>query len=302
MSLPWIHHTSRVLFETPLVLFGFWRCPPDSELWNRENQIGDRPVLALPWTSVMIRHAGADATLVNANDVVYYGAKEPYQRGLCSDRGDLCTFISPSAQLVRQVAERTGVDHHLESGRALFPFRIGPASSAVTVLQHRLARVLMQDMFHDPLEIEELLVMAVHRLVGLAAEDRRRRRNTTRRKTTDRVHRDTVSDVREMIARRSGENIGLAELAGAAHASPYHLCRIFKSVTGDTVSAYSRRLRLREAAERIVHSDASVTSIALGAGFGSHAHFTAAWSKEFGFPPTALRRDPLILGCIRSML
>ena len=302
MTLPRIHHTSRVLFETPLVLFGFWRCPPDSELWRSENCIGDRPVLALPWTSVVIEHAGASAKLVTPNDVVYYGAKEPYKRQLSSDRGDLCTFISPSMELVQQVAAASGVDHRLEDGRPLFPFRFGPASSAVTVLQHSLARLLMRDMVHEALEVEELLTIAVHRLVTLAATEQRRVVGISKKGSTARNHRDIVAGVRAAIAHHHDQNLSLTRLASLVHTSPYHLCRIFKSETGQTVSGYSRRLRLRLAAEHLAQGESSIISIALGSGFGSHAHFTSAWKREFGFPPSALRRNHAILPLIRDRL
>jgi len=71
--------------------------------------------------------------------------------------------------------------------------------------------------------------------------------------------------------------------------SPYHFHRIFAAFTGEPLAAFIRRLRLECAAQRLVHLDASVTEIALDAGYETPAAFTRAFSAHFGVAPSAYR-------------
>jgi AraC-like DNA-binding protein len=46
---------------------------------------------------------------------------------------------------------------------------------------------------------------------------------------------------------------------------------------------------LREALERISAGETGLTELALSVGFSCHSHFTRAFSREFGMPPSEIR-------------
>ncbi len=98
-----------------------------------------------------------------------------------------------------------------------------------------------------------------------------------------------VEGVRELL--HTDPALDLTGLAGATGWSPWHLSRSFRQVTGSTLSAYRRRLRVRAAVDHLM-SDRGVAlaAVAVRAGFADQAHMTRAIRAETGSPPAALRR------------
>jgi AraC-like DNA-binding protein len=76
----------------------------------------------------------------------------------------------------------------------------------------------------------------------------------------------------------------------AVHVSPFHLARIFQQQTGVPVHRYLTQLRLRASLERLADGEEDLTTIALELGFSSHSHFTDAFRREFGQPPSEIRK------------
>jgi len=65
----------------------------------------------------------------------------------------------------------------------------------------------------------------------------------------------------------------------------------FRQAFGLTPWQYILRARLEEAARRLRHTRDSVTDIALSVGFASPSHLTAAFSRQFGLPPSRYRAE-----------
>jgi AraC-like DNA-binding protein len=86
------------------------------------------------------------------------------------------------------------------------------------------------------------------------------------------------------------EKIRLVDLARAAGLSSNHFLRVFKRATGDTPYQYLRARRLERACQLLARDSASLAQLALDCGFANQAHFTAAFSREFGVPPGRYRR------------
>lgn len=79
----------------------------------------------------------------------------------------------------------------------------------------------------------------------------------------------------------------LADLAAAAHSSPFHFARQVSSATGEAPMALRRRILLERAAWRLQRG-ATVTSTAFEAGYGSVEGFARAFAKSYGCPPSEL--------------
>lgn len=79
-------------------------------------------------------------------------------------------------------------------------------------------------------------------------------------------------------------------LATAAHLSPFHFHRVFHEVMGETVGATRQRVRLRDAAEQLLSSDAPVARIAESAGYESRQAFTRAFRSYSQVGPAEFRR------------
>jgi len=86
-------------------------------------------------------------------------------------------------------------------------------------------------------------------------------------------------------------DMSLEFLANRAGFSAYHFHRIFREFVGEPVKEYIRRLRLERGAYRLKISEDSVLQIALECGFKTHESFTRAFTRRFGVPPSAFRKD-----------
>lgn len=83
----------------------------------------------------------------------------------------------------------------------------------------------------------------------------------------------------------------LEELARAAGLSPFHFHRIFRSIVGEPVASYHKRLRMERAISHLLYSKKSITDIALGAGFESSSAFSKAFRGRYQCSPSTLRKQ-----------
>src|SRR5258708_10685016 len=65
---------------------------------------------------------------------------------------------------------------------------------------------------------------------------------------------------------------------------------MFRAMTGESVAAVVRGLRLETAGRVLRERDGSVTDVALAAGYGSPEAFTRAFQQAFGAAPSDYRR------------
>jgi AraC family transcriptional regulator len=89
------------------------------------------------------------------------------------------------------------------------------------------------------------------------------------------------------------EPFSLTELAQAAGVHPSHVAREFHHANGMTVGEYVRKLRVESVAQQLVHpgkDPASLTDLALDAGFSSHAHMAAVFNRVIGMTPSQYRK------------
>lgn len=88
------------------------------------------------------------------------------------------------------------------------------------------------------------------------------------------------------------KDLSLEQIAETASFSMFHFHRIFKAVVGETVSEFTRRLRLELAANRLIcNQHGAITGIAMDCGFSSSQNFAKAFRQHFGMTPTAYRKS-----------
>lgn len=260
--------TRRVLYEGAMLRVGHVVARPSSDDCI-EAEAPREHVLALPVSGVFARHGAARRpTLATASHGVFFPADRAYRMSFPGGIGD-------------EVLTLQWNDAALE---AALP---GAAFSETQVLLgpgQLMARGLLWRHFSrgeaDAVEVEELCVGLLAASAGVAARDARSRPGG----------RDRVDRVKEAVAVAPEHKWSLAELAGIARLSQYHLARLFRDEVGIPLHAYVLRARLSKALSAILDSDAGITEIALEAGFASHSHFTARFRALFGITPAALRR------------
>ncbi len=87
------------------------------------------------------------------------------------------------------------------------------------------------------------------------------------------------------------EDLPLERLARVASLSPYHFHRIFRTMTGESVSAYVQRRRLESSARRLyADPSATVLEVAIAHGYQNASAFSRAFRGHFGMTATQWRR------------
>jgi AraC family transcriptional regulator len=101
-----------------------------------------------------------------------------------------------------------------------------------------------------------------------------------------------INDVIYFIHRDISASLPAAELAQVAAYSEQHFHRVFKSIVGESVHCYIRRVRLEFAANQLMFDvQASVQSVAIHCGFNSVSSFSKAFKATFGMSPGRWRRE-----------
>lgn len=108
--------------------------------------------------------------------------------------------------------------------------------------------------------------------------------------TLDYVER--VNRAIDYVLQNLDQPLQLETLAGVACFSPFHFHRVFRSLLGETLNQFIKRLRLERALTMLSHSRRrSLTDIALACGFTSSSDFSRSFKQRYGVPPSAFDVD-----------
>jgi AraC family transcriptional regulator len=271
----------RIVFATPRVIVGEWRCDPRHPSFVDSGPI-QRHLAAFPRTAVRIRHAGRDAFVSDPGMATLYNKGQVYTREAISPLGDYCEFWSVDAVTAAEIA--ASVDARVGPGEEKpVRFERAPVDSTLYLRQRALVLRLRQGDF-DELGAEEAALSVVHDAIAAGADAAR-----AKRPRTSIGARDLAEEAARELALSWNEHLTLDELARRLDTSPFHLCRSFRNVTGRTLHRHLSVLRLRASLEAVSERGHDLTHVALDHGFSSHSHFTAAFRREYGITPSDWR-------------
>ena len=273
----------RVVFATECVTIGAFRCGVDHPSFRNSGPIRD-DCFVFPRTAVVIAHEHKPAFVADPTVVTLYNRRQQYERRAISADGDRCDWFAISPDLLRSALldrDPAAVDQER-------PIRFTHArADASTYLAQRRLFVEASDPAHDdPLDFEERVVMLLDRVLDLAYADQRPAAPAPRAAAAG----ELAERVKHWLAPRAVERLTLTTIARAVHCSVFHLCRSFRRATGVTLHAYRDEVRLRLALERLEGGQRDLTRLALDLGYSSHSHFTAAFRRAFGMPPSSARK------------
>ncbi len=100
-----------------------------------------------------------------------------------------------------------------------------------------------------------------------------------------------VRRVQEYALFHAHEPMTAAKVAEAVSVSREHLSRVFREETGQTLQAYLRSVRIREAQNLLRFSGMEISEISKYVGFASQSRFNEAFRRETGMTPTAYRNS-----------
>ena len=107
---------------------------------------------------------------------------------------------------------------------------------------------------------------------------------------TRHFHSYTINQILNYIDSNLDKKLSLNYLASKSHYSPYHLHRIFKSFTKESLHTYIQRKRIEKAAASLIRrKEITISHLAIENGFESVASFSKAFKKYYGISPTHLK-------------
>ncbi len=108
---------------------------------------------------------------------------------------------------------------------------------------------------------------------------------------------DRVNRAIDFILRNLDQSLKLEVVARAACFSPFHFHRIFRSLIGESLAEFVKRVRLERALALMSRKNLatrrtqSLTEIAFECGFGSSSDFSRCFKQRYGVPPSEFDVD-----------
>lgn len=231
----------------------------------------DGPALVFVRRGCFVRSADGIETLLDPTAAYCINPGQEQRYDHPHGQGDDCTalFLSPSL-----LASLWGGDPTLPAGSL--------SASPTIDLEHRL---LLSDSRRgtDPHElVERAIALTVRTLERIDAQ-----RVAAGRPATVRARRALADGVREALVHDPDHS--LTDLARSLAVSSHHLSRVFRSLTGRTISHHRMRLRARNALERLAGGEHDLARLAADAGFADQSHLCRVLRQETGHSPSALR-------------
>lgn len=242
----------------------------------------DRPTIVFPRTSVAITQEGEDTVVADANVTVLYRGEQEYSRGVLDPVGDRCDWFEIDSEWISDIA-RAVVPAPYRCTDSPIRHTHAPTPSRTYLMQRMLVRHLTGETHPDQIMVEETVMGLFESTIRSAYAANDQAPDVRKR------HRDLVEDCKAYLGTNFTRHVSLADVGRAVGASPFHLARMFRALTGYTIHRYLTNLRLRAALTELEDDGCNIADIALGLGFASHSHLSKVFRGRFGITPSMFR-------------
>lgn len=256
-----------LLYSSDVVAMGTFRCPAEHVLFNDSGPCTHH-TFVFPRSSTEIRHDDGTSFVGSPNTVSLYNQHQRYTRRAISRMDASDWFVISDSVLSGALGD---------FGERPFRAAFAPIDVDTYAMQRRLFNAVASG-HADGTEVDEAALRIFGRVLDAAKMPVR-----------NDPMRDAVEQAKRMIAAAPSRNINLRTLASAAQASPFHLCRAFRRLTGMTITTFRHSLRVRLALDRLRDRSADLTDLALDLGYASHSHFTNVFRRHTGVTPSQFR-------------
>lgn len=262
--------SSSTLFSTPSASITQHPCRPHDAGCGGEEH-ADRDEVVFVQRGVFLKHVGRRTVTANPNHIVFFNRGEPYRVSHPVAGGDDCLVLTLNRPMLDSVLSECDP---AACDRAARPFAVpnGPCSAGLFLAHSEFVRRIRAGELTD-VGVEEA-ALSLARAALAHAHAIRGLRTRQPRVTTHAAHRDLAEAVEHLLSADYRSPMSLAEIARRVHASPYHLCRVFRQHVGLSIHAYRNHLRLRTALTALADRGRDLSRLALSLGYADHSHFS----------------------------
>jgi AraC family transcriptional regulator len=281
---------SEYLISSPLVAVTDQHCTAPRSGHGDERPVSSHEIVFVR-RGVFVIHRGREQRVADPAQVIFFNAGDEVSFSHPQEGGDDSTVLEFTTDAVLDVLARRDPSV-LDRGVAPLVLDAVCAAPDLLLRLHGLRRALRVASTCGDLRTMAAEDEALHLLDRVVTAVRLDEKLHPRRARAARPgeHRDLVEHAKFLLARAPGKPHALTELARATNTSPFHLARTFRERVGLPLHQYLLRIRLSTALWRLSEGEEHLSTLALDLGFNSHSHFTSAFRRVFGVPPSAARR------------
>lgn len=270
----------RVIHASALTAIGVLQSPPHSGYFTGEHLVTNY-LVAFPRSTLWIHQDRGRRFVADPTVATIYNRGQVLRRAPIGTEGDVGEWLAVAEPIAREVV--AAHDPAAAAGPSPLRFTNAPVSARLYRRQRTLTRLVRRGEA-DPLLVDESVITLFGEVIAASYQAQGREALVTggapqRRQLVDRA--------REFLAATYRSNLGVTEIAHACDTSVYHLCRVFRLHTGQTLHGYRRDLRLRVALGQVGRYRGDLARLAIDLGFFSHSHFTGSFSRQFGMSPAS---------------
>ena len=266
------------------VVVGSSRCNPSDPGFRFGGRFGSFCV-GFPNLALWIQPEHHPAFVADSTKVTLYGPGEEFERRAIDPAGGQADWILFSTAIVEEVLVGLSARHRVPDEISFH--RPYVDATAAVHLGHRYLHDAVRHGSQDLLYVEEAAINLLAMTVAEPLGERPKRWPTA----CSRRHYDLVQETCAYLNRTSSQNQSLKSIARAVGTSVFHLCRVFRRITGRTIHRYRHELRLHDAVVALENSEQDLLTIALASGYSGHSHFTSAFRHAFGLTPSRFREQ-----------
>jgi AraC-like DNA-binding protein len=275
----------REILAAGSIAIGDVRCRAGDRTFGRIGRVPAYRVV-FPRQSVWIKTGRSRRYISDPTVVEYYNAGDEFAREPLDPRGDHTHWFEIGEAEVRDVLRQ----YDPPAAEAPLPFRFthAPTDSRAYLIQRALFSRVLSSNRPGELAVAETVLDVFDRVVARAYQQEK----TIRARPVTRDEREIAERAGAVLSQITSGRTPLAAISRSAGVSMFHLSRVFRKVTGATLAAHHRRLRLFASLEPLVESGAVIDDVAKAHGFTGHAHYTWLFRRVFGVTPSEFRRQP----------
>jgi len=256
-----------LLLSTKHVSLGLSRCGP-IPAGHSEEEIETGFILVFPLAGVFGVDSERSRTSVMPTKAVLFSMDQSRRVHHPGGGHDRSAFISMDPEFAEPFLSPTG------------RFRM-EAANTTPPLDLRLRYLIASAAagHFDALEVEEFAAGALAELMEKATF------------TVPGEQRDVILNAEAYLSVHFREGCDLDTMAREVGYSTHHLSRLFKQVTGETISRRRIRLRLAYAVSEIVEGSDDLAKVAVESGFYDHSHMTETFRSHLGLRPSEIKSE-----------
>lgn len=148
--------------------------------------------------------------------------------------------------------------------------------------EHALKEYIEKDEGYETVILGDILQILVY---FLRTYEKQHKLDSSVKETQAKYVKQVLSYIHEQYRTK----MSLKDLSNIALLSPNYLCKVFKEMTGDTISQYISRVRVEHACEMLSHTKKSIDKIAEESGFSDVSNFRRVFRKQKGISPQVYR-------------